>query len=310
MGAATKPHPAPHVPRISFPVIDDDPVFEGGSNTVTIPMKKAGNLIIIEAQVDTMVGNFVLDTGAPYLVLNATYFRDMPHLGEQEANGVNGTSSGTFRTQVRNLSLGFDLRFNRLAADVTDLSSIENSKGIKILGLLGTQVFRKMAITVDHFHNVLYLHKLDAKGEIAPAERVFNQPEMRTAFKYMNDVIFIKGQIADRSFWLAFDTGAECNLLSNEAPQAVIKHMTVVSRSKMIGVGGKGGAELIYANFDRLVIGNYLFSNNRILITDLGHLGKAYGGSVDGVLGYDFFARGIFTINFAKKEFEMYIYKH
>jgi hypothetical protein len=37
-------------------------------------------------------------------------------------------------------------------------------------------------------------------------------------------------------------------------------------------------------------------------------MGKVYGTSVDGVLGYDFFARGIFTINFVKKEFEMYIY--
>jgi hypothetical protein len=297
-------------PHITFTSPGADPVFDGGANTVAIPMKKAGNLIIIEAQVDTVVGNFVLDTGAPYLVLNATYFRDMPHTSDQEANGVNGNSSGTFRTQVRDLSLGLDLHLSRLTADVTDLSAIENSKGIKILGLLGTQLFRKLAITVDHFHNVLYLHKLNSKGEIAPGERVFEQPEMRTAFKYVNDVIFMKGQIAERSFWFAFDTGAECNLLSHEAPKAVIQPMRVVSRSAMVGVGGKSGRELIYANFDRLVIGNYLLSNNRILITDLGHLGKAYGGSVDAVLGYDFFARGIFTINFAKKEFEMYIYKH
>jgi len=51
-----------------------EPTFADGAQTVTIPIKRAGNLIIVEAQIDSIAGNFVLDTGAPYLVLNATYF--------------------------------------------------------------------------------------------------------------------------------------------------------------------------------------------------------------------------------------------
>jgi hypothetical protein len=47
---------------------------------------------------------------------------------------------------------------------------------------------------------------------------------------------------------------------------------------------------------------------NRVLLTSLDKMGKAYGHAVDGILGYDFFIRGIFSINFVKKEFEMYIY--
>jgi hypothetical protein len=45
-----------------------------------------------------------------------------------------------------------------------------------------------------------------------------------------------------------------------------------------------------------------------VIITNLEKMGKFYGHSVDGILGYDFFSRGIFSINFVKKEFEMYIY--
>jgi hypothetical protein len=287
-----------------------EPIFPEGLNTIAIPIKRAGNLIIIEAQIDSIAGNFVLDTGAPYLVLNATYFRDMPKFGEQEANGVNGNSAGTFRTEVKNFSLGLDLHYKRLPADVADLSAIENSKHIKILGLLGTQIFRKLAITVDHFHNVLYLHKLDSKGEIPSGERIFNNPEMATPFKYMNDVIFLQGTINQKNLWFAFDTGAECNLLSADAPKKVMSVMKGVNTSSMVGVGSSGGKQLVYANFNELLIGNYRFLNNRVLITSLDHLGRAYGNSMDAILGYDFFARGIFTINFVKKEFEMYIYRH
>jgi hypothetical protein len=289
------------------PVIE--PIFADNLKTVTIPIKRAGNLIIVEAQVDSVVGNFVLDTGAPYLVLNATYFRDMPHVGDQEATGVNGTSAGTFRTQVNNFLLGLDLTYKKIPADVCDLSAIENTKKIKVLGIIGTQLFRKMAITVDLFHNVIYIHKLDSKGDIPAEQRAFQAPDMRTSFKYMNDVIFIKGTIADKTTWFVFDTGAESNLLSKDCPKAVMDRMQPINKSAIVGVGGTGKA-LVYANFDQMVIGNYLFRNNRILITDLSHLGSAYGFSVDAVLGYDFFTRGIFTINFVKKELEMYIYNH
>jgi len=291
-------------------LIPPKPIFPEGLNTLVIPIKRAGNLIIIEAQVDSVAGNFVLDTGAPYLVLNATYFRDMPKYGDQDANGINGNSAGSFRTEVKNFSLGLDLSFKRLTADVADLSAIENNKHIKILGLLGTQIFRKMAITVDHFHNVLYLHKLDSKGEIPVGERVFNNPEMTTPFKYLNDVIFLQGSINQKKLWFSFDTGAECNLLSADAPKNVMSVMKPINTSTMIGVGGAGKKPLVYANFSELFIGNYRFLNNRVLITNLDHLGRAYDNSMDAVLGYDFFARGIFTINFVKKEFEMYIYRH
>jgi hypothetical protein len=305
--AATKPRL-----KISSGGIDltsPDPIFTENAKTVTIPIKRAGNLIIIEAQVDSISGNFVLDTGAPYLVLNATYFRDMPHLGDRESNGVNGTATGTFKTQVRNFGIGFDLHFNKLTADVVDLSAIENSKKIKILGLLGTQIFRKIAITIDLFHNVMYLHKLDSKGNLADQERPFAQPDMRTPFKNMNDVLFIQGIVNDKKLWFAFDTGAESNLLHTSAPDKILSSMSIVNKSKMVGVGGLR-YDIVYAKFDKLTVGNYPFINNRILITNLENLGKAYGQSVDAVLGYDFFSRGIFTINFVKNEFEMYIYKH
>src|ERR1700761_1873089 len=75
---------------------DPDPAPTGDFKTLVVPIKKAGNLIIVEAQVDTVEGNFVLDTGAPYLVLNETYFRYLPKIADQEAAGINGTSSGSF----------------------------------------------------------------------------------------------------------------------------------------------------------------------------------------------------------------------
>src|ERR1700760_1631564 len=97
--------------------LDPDPEPIADFKTLIIPIKRAGNLIIVEAQIDTMEGNFVFDTGAPGLVLNETYFRDFPKIADQEVGGINGQTEG-FTTYVRNLKI-LDLTFSRLTADVT-----------------------------------------------------------------------------------------------------------------------------------------------------------------------------------------------
>jgi hypothetical protein len=290
-------------------VIDDpgpDPPPYADFKTLVVPIKRAGNLIIVEATVDSLEGNFVLDTGAPYLVLNETYFRDSPKIDDQDAGGINGSSDRAFSTVVHNFKI-LDLQYSRLTADVTDLSSIENGRNIKILGLLGTRLFSKFAITVDLSRNVLYIQKLDKDGNIPESERIFTNRLMITPFRYINDVVFLKGSVNDHPLWFAFDSGAETNLLDYGRVKKIIPEMQVISRSKITGIGGTG-LEVVYAKFDQLSVGDKVFTNNRVLITNLGKMSKAYGSTVDGILGYDFFVRGIFTINFVKKEFEMYIY--
>jgi len=287
---------------------DPDPPPYGDFQTLIVPIKKAGNLIIVEAQVDSVEGNFVMDTGAPYLVLNATYFRDAPKIDDQESAGINGESGGSFTTVVHNFSI-LDLHYSSLTADVTDLSAIENGRNMKILGLLGTRLFANFAVTIDLFNNLMYIHKLNEQGNIPPGEQVFHDPFLRTPFNYMNDIIFMKGAIADKTLWFVFDTGAETNLLDYSRSGKAIRKMQIINRSKLTGVGGSS-FEILYARFDELTVGNQKFTRNRALVTDLEKMGRAYDHNIDGILGYDFFSRGIFTINFVKKEFEMYIYNN
>lgn len=293
---------------ISFKNAKPDSSPAGDFKTLVIPIKRAGNLILIEAQIDTLEGNFVLDTGAPYLVLNETYFRYLPHVAEQESAGINGYANSSFTTYIRNFNI-LELHYPKLRADVTDLSSIENGKRIKILGLLGTGLFSDFAITVDLFRNTLYIQKLDENGNIPEAEKVFHDRFMVSPFRMLNDVILMKGTVNDNVLWFAFDSAAETSLLDYRRSKKLIPDMEVISRSKIMGIGGTS-IEVIYTRFDNLVVGDRKYMKNRILITNLEKMGNAYGYKIDGVLGYDFFVRGIFTINFVKKEFEMYIYSN
>ncbi len=302
--AAGKGHGHPKPGSISFPgatLIDPDP--SGDFTTLVIPIKRVSNLIVIEAKIDTMEGNFILDTGAPYLVLNQTYFRDLPHHIDQDAGGINGDATA-FQTDIRNFNIA-EMHFDRLQADVTDLSAIENSRNIRVLGLLGTKLFAKFAITVDLFQNQLYIHKLDKNGEIPAAEQQYHDPILKVPFYLADDAILFKASVNDNSMWFAFDTGAETNLIDYRQAKKLMPTLQIINRSKLTGIGSST-FEVIYAHFDKLDVGGRAFINNKVIITSLEKMGKSFGHTVDGMLGCDFFGRAVFTINFVRKEFIMY----
>src|ERR1043165_8521915 len=73
---------------LSHPFTKDD------SSSVEIPFIRAGNLILIQAKADTLDGNFILDTGAPKLVLNTTYFREYPSISDHSSNEESGGITG------------------------------------------------------------------------------------------------------------------------------------------------------------------------------------------------------------------------
>src|ERR1043166_9117166 len=88
--------------------IETLPAAANDSISAIIPFSRAGNLILVKAKADTIEGNFILDTGSPYLVLNLPYFRDYPSelSTDEEQSGMNGAAGEVLQTIVRQFSFG------------------------------------------------------------------------------------------------------------------------------------------------------------------------------------------------------------
>jgi hypothetical protein len=86
-----------------------DPVITCDSASSTIQFSRAGNLILIRATADTTEGYFILDTGAPYLILNMTYFRGYPGNPHPEGaqGGITGSVSSGTPTHVKKIIDGW-----------------------------------------------------------------------------------------------------------------------------------------------------------------------------------------------------------
>jgi hypothetical protein len=89
--------------------------------------------------------------------------------------------------------------------------------------------------------------------------------------------------------------------LNSYASKDVLKTVTITSRTKLHGVGSVTN-EVLYGTMNDFNIGNQSLPGMETVISNLTPLSDAYGLQIDGMLGYGFLTKGIFCINFAKKQ--------
>jgi len=276
--------------------------------TLVIPIRRVQNLIVVEARIDTIVGNFIFDTGTPRLILNKTYFRRGLASDDQTAASI-GRDAGApvEKTSAKILAIK-ELYFENIPADLSDLGHIENHRGIKILGLLGVSLFTSFEVVIDLNREVIYLHRLDAAGNVPAEEQVVTTaPLLKVPINTMRNIITLETVVAGKKLNFCLDTGAETNALSNMAPGKVLQLFRVTRRMMMLGTGGSR-SEVLLGTLDEMTIGAKSFKNMHTAITRLDNLGTAYGRSIDGILGNNFLVKGIISINFVKKELCLYAF--
>lgn len=282
--------------------------YNADSSSATIPFSRAGNLILLQAKADTTEGNFVLDTGCPSLVLNITYFRDYPVMAaSEERNGITASSFVAEQTQVAEFALG-GFRYYKLAADLANLGNIENTKGVKILGLLGVELFRQFEMIIDFDKNVIHLQLLNRKGTSSYRHPAFADTSSYTIvpFDITDNRILLSTVLAGKKLKLILDSGAETNLLDSRLPEKIFDQVVFTGRTTLTGAGNKK-VDVMKGNLRSLKIGNRDMESLPVLVTNLERTCFSYAGCVDGILGFDFLSLNRIGFNFVTKK--LYIWK-
>ncbi|HQW26724.1 MAG TPA: hypothetical protein PLV75_12225, partial [Saprospiraceae bacterium] len=105
-------------------------------NTIYIPFTLVGQLIMVEARVDTVSGFFMLDTGSEKLVLNKQYFEAGENGRAIAAVGNTGMVNAVIEKRVDSLQLD-QLVLRDIRAHLVDLHHIELKKNTRLIGILG-----------------------------------------------------------------------------------------------------------------------------------------------------------------------------
>jgi len=293
------------VPSINIEIISNSPA---DSSTFVVPFSRAGNLILVQARADTMQGNFMLDTGCPYLVLNLTYFRDYKRTeNDGDGRGITSTGFAVGKTEVAGFTFGA-AHYYRMAADLANLGAIENSKGVKILGLIGMQLLRQFEMIIDYEKNLIYLHRVGRKEASSYRHEMLSDTSAysEVPISITDNRIIVQTVMSGKKLKLIIDSGAETNLLDSRLPDKIFENVSITGRTMLTGAGNTR-IEVLRGDLRTLMIGNRSVETLPVLITNLERTCFSMGGCVDGVLGFDFLSLKKIGFNFVT--YKMYIWK-
>ena len=270
------------------------------NDSVIIPLKRSGNLFLMDAIIDNESGNLVFDSGATGLVLNKTYFRNYVVIDNPASKGITGSVGTIDKVSVDRIKV-YDLSFQHVTAQLAELGHIENHRGVKILGLFGFGLIKNFEIVFDPENQELRLYHIDNRGNrINQTTRAFKADYIQK-INITNNVIFLKGTIGGKNLRFCFDTGAEANAVTSDAPKTVLNTITINRTSKLRG-SGSSMVDVLYGTMNDFMFGNTQLATMVTIVTNIDNLKDAYGVSFDGVLGYDFISNGSFCINFVKNQ--------
>jgi len=285
-------------------------IFSADSSSFSIPFSRAGNLLLIKAKADSTEGNFILDTGCPGLVLNITYFRNYPVSTESSNDESVGMTGGTVIRQqikIKDFHFGGITDYN-VMADLANLGNIENSKGVKVLGLVGIHFLKDCELIIDYQQNLMFFHIMGGKQA-----RKYQNPLLADTstyhtipFELTDNRIIVKTTMEGKKVRFVIDCAAETNVLDSRLPEKVFENLSITGRVSLVGVGNKK-VEAVKGSLELFSIGNRHISDLPVLVTNLEKTCFAFGGCVDGVLGIN--ELSVQKIGFNFTTYKMYLWK-
>jgi hypothetical protein len=286
-----------------------DPEISSDTASCVLPFTRVGKLILVKGRADTTEGNFIFDTGSPHLVLNSTYFRDYPliqaNFGEEAS--ITGKGDIVARTTVKKFRLG-TFTYHATEADLVSLGHIENSRGVKILGLLGVSLFKQCEVIIDYEKNLIHLHHIGRKERTTYQHELLKDPSTYTSYpiEINENRILVKTAMANRSLDFVIDFAAETNIIDSRLPGKILDSVDISGRILLAGAGSKK-VEALSGTLNNFKLQGLDVGALPVIVTNLENTCFGRENCINGVLGYDFLSRYKLGFNFIKRK--MYILK-
>ncbi|MBO6607452.1 hypothetical protein [Psychroserpens sp.] len=276
-----------------------------------IPFKLIDNLIVIEAELLDQRGNFIIDTGSETLILNKSHFKSKASKNQDQrsTSGVIDLIDNPLEKRLKEFIIN-DITLENKDSDVIDLSHIESSKKIHLLGIIGYNILKDYEVFIDMYLNQITLTRVDKNGE-----RLDTRPLLETVidsvdFKLKRHTIVLETYVDKHKLKFGLDTGAEYNQLNKRSSKKILKYFYPSQRLMLMGASGKK-IEVMAGKLYRVKLTNTIyFAPMETLLTNLNQMNEAFGTNLDGVLGYEFFRQQRTIINYKKEKLYFVKFPH
>ncbi|PSR12452.1 MAG: hypothetical protein DA408_10885 [Bacteroidetes bacterium] len=257
---------------------------------VSIPFQLDRGMIYVSARVEQHTGQFVLDTGAPSLVLNELPTgADSPYLARSCSDAL---AVGV--KQVASFQWG-DRELRNVEAITLDLSHLEQARKAPVVGMIGYELLKNQTLFLDYQRQQLVL--VDAKTR---KRQSLVAPLARISFELDGHLPVIVVWVGEQELRLGIDTGAAANVLNQSKHDVFGANSTPLAAEELQGLD-QNVQQVLVRQIDHLNAAGFDFSG-KFLFTDLSHLDTVSGQPLDGLLGYAFLSQYLVAIDYNRNE--------
>jgi hypothetical protein len=234
--------------------------------------------ILIEGELDGQRGFLILDTGAPGIIVNKKSLASSEQAAFSVAREVNVQS-----VVVGELCwAGYEMK--ALEAWALDLSHLEQALDLKILGLLGYDIFKELTVVIDFPGEKLLIEQAKPSKLIG-----LYQPKIEIPFELEGHIPVVEANINGYTVRLGIDTGTKSNIIDSKLTQGVLaSHFGSQETERLQGLDQQ--IDIVTSGkIDELCLGTEKLHELHFLTVKLEQLRRATGLTIDGLLGYAFF---------------------
>lgn len=257
-----------------------------------IPFELVNGMLLVRASVDHQQGTFILDTGAPLVVLNQ---RGLSGADSRPAFGCSGAVAVGSRN-IRHFAWANQEKY-QMEVLTADLQHLERATGRPITGLIGYPILREWEILIDYSTQRLFLFQ--AREERWPAA---TKPLAVIPVTFQDHLPVLTMYINGKALRLGLDTGSESNLIDALAlKKLTATRIDTIDQQEIQGLD-KTIRTVPVVSLSDVSLQDLPVDSTPFLVTDLSHLKSRTGLSIDGLLGFDFLRRLRFSINYQTGE--------
>lgn len=254
------------------------------------------NLIVLNCIVEGEEHAFILDSGAPSVILNRqyqSYSALKSHDGQMK--GASGNITEVSQMQVRSLCCG-SLEQSNLTALVMDLSHIEESVQGEVYGLIGYDFFRENGLLIDYKNAQIGFVDSNKCADLLTNHQYKSYP-----FKMEKHLPIIECEINQRIYQFALDTGANMNLIDHNLQTEFANAIDYEETSHRLvdaSTEQKNTTHITGYIKDVNIAGLGHYTNMKSVFLNIDHLNQNTSFKIDGILGYEFLSKNKTMINF------------
>lgn len=271
-------------------------------DTLRFPFEIQDGQIVVQAAINGVAGNFLVDTGAQATTVNTAHFREGQlqtfALDHGRPSGVGGALSNVRAARGLDLTWG-DARFEDLRGIALDLSHLEASIGTQVVGLIGYDILEQFEIHFDYAAGLLTLYRLDKDNKPINAA-LPGTPKATIAFDMVGHLPVFPARVSGQELRLGLDSGAAEAMLAAKWEDPMAGQFEFIRLADIRGAD-KTVRPAAEVRFDSMTVDNVeyedvVFRFSDILLAGGGRL------DLDGMLGYQFLSTRPTSINFRARE--------